>query len=247
MEPIGSNQTTGREEIIERQLRLWNARRLAAKEKVGTGSRPRYQFFTMARDEGSLGDEIAVDLSRSLGWHVFDKEIVTYIAGNGHVREGLVRQLDQKSQGLLEDMISRLLRMPEYASFGSEEYHEALLKTLVCLATHGHAILVGRGANFALGEDQRGLRLRITASLEVRAQRLNRIWKVAPDEARQRIRTGDEERRKFIRQYFRRDFDDVLAYDLLFNTDRLSVKDVAASVLSFTNDPAAVQAEKPPK
>jgi hypothetical protein len=71
-------------------------------EKPGDESSLRYRFLTIARDEGSLGDEIALDLSRRLGWHVFDKEIVTYIARNGSVREGLVRQLDQKSQGFLE-------------------------------------------------------------------------------------------------------------------------------------------------
>ena len=240
MEVFGSDPTNVREEIIERQLNLWNLQRLNAREKSGDPSSPGYRFLTIARDEGSLGDEIAMDLSTHLGWHIFDQEIVTYIARNGHVRESLVGQLDQKSQGLLEDAISRLLRMPEYASFGSEEYHEGLLKTLVCLATHGDAILVGRGANFALQDNPHGLKLRITASFEIRAQRLGQIWQAAPEQARVRLHTGDEERRKFIRQYFRRDFDDLRAYDLVYNTDHLSVGQVGASVLSLINNSAGI-------
>lgn len=153
-----------------------------------------------------------------------------------------MRQLDQKSQGLLEEVISRLRRMPECASFSSDEYHEALLKTLVCLAIHGHAILVGRGANFALGEIQSGVKLLITASLDVRLQRLSQIWNVAPEEARKRMQTGDEERRKFIHRVYRRDFDDMHAYDFVFNTDHLSVKQVASSVLSFTTHHRMVSA-----
>jgi cytidylate kinase len=246
MESFGSDQSNVREQIIERQLRLWNERHLAALEKPGDESSLRYRFLTIARDEGSLGDEIALDLSRRLGWHVFDKEIVTYIARNGSVREGLVHQLDQKSQGFLEDVISRLLRMPEYASFGREEYHEALLQTLVCLAAPGDAILVGRGANFALREDQRGLKLRITASLEVRVQRLSQIWKVAPEEARQRMLTGDEEQRKFTRQYFRQDFDDLRFYDIVFNTDRASAERIASSIMVFINFPEAGTAGSKP-
>jgi cytidylate kinase len=220
-------------DLVEQQLLLWNSRRLAEHEKPNR--EPGLRFLTIARDEGSLENEIAQELSRRLGWQVFDKEIVTYIARNSHVRENLVRQLDQKSQNLIEDTISRLLRMPEYASFGSEEYHESLLKTLLCLASHGSAILVGRGANFALLEDGRGFRVRVTASPEVRVQRLRRAWDVTQEEASRRMRADDEERRKFIQKYFRRDFDDVSVYDLICNTDRLSAGRIVLSILTAMN------------
>ncbi len=220
-------------DLVEQQLLLWNSRRLAEHEKSNRESG--FRFLTIARDEGSLEDEIAQELSRRLRWQVFDKEIVTYIARNSHVRENLVRQLDQKSQNLIEDTISRLLRMPEYASFGSEEYHESLLRTLLCLASNGSAILVGRGANFVLREDKGGFRVRVTASPEVRVQRLRRMWNVTQDEASRRMRAGDEERRKFIQQYFRQDFDDVSVYDLTCNTDRLSVERIVLSILTAMN------------
>lgn len=235
MEYMGTDESSLFADLVEQQLLLWNARRKAAREKVKEESG--FRFLTIARDKGSLGNEIAQELARRLGWHVFDKEIVTYVARNSHVRENLVRQLDQKAQSLIQDAISRLLRMPEYASFGTEEYHEALLETLVCLANHGSAILVGRGANFALRENAQGLNVRITASPEVRGQRLSESWKATPEEARRRMEADDEERRKFIHQYLRRDFDDMCAYDLVFNTDHLSIDQVASSVLLFTNRP----------
>jgi cytidylate kinase len=220
-------------ELVEQQLLLWDARRLAAREK--SKGEAGYRFLTIARDEGSLGNEIAQQLSRRLGWHVFDREIVDYIAKNNHVRKKLVRELDQKSQGFIQDAIPRLLSIPEHASFGREEYHEALLKTLVCLATHGTAILVGRGGNFVLREDADGLNVRVTASAEVRAQRLSENWKVTMEEARRRMRAGDEERRKFIRHYYRQDFDDVRFYDIVLNTDRVSAERAACSILAFMN------------
>jgi cytidylate kinase len=237
MEHLGTGEPNLFADIVEQQLHLWNARRKAAREKLKGESG--FRFLTIARDEGSLGNEIAQELAPRLRWHVFDKEIVTYIAKNSHVRENLVRQLDQKSQGLIEDAISRLLRMPEYASFGAEEYYEALLETLVCLAKHGSAILVGRGANFALRDDSQGLNVRITASPEVRARRLSRSWKATPKEARRRMEADDEERRKFIHQYFRRDFDDLRFYDVVYNTDRASAERIASSILVFMNLPKA--------
>jgi cytidylate kinase len=233
MEYRGTDEPNLSADLVEQQLRSWNVRREAAREKLKEESG--FRFLTIARDEGSLGNEIAQELAHRLGWHVFDKEIVTHIAKNSHVRENLVRQLDQKSQNLIQDAISRLLRMPEFASFGSEEYHEALLGSLVCLAKHGSAILVGRGANFALRENAQGLNVRITASPEVRVQRLSKSWKATPEKARRRMEADDEERRKFIRHYFRQDFDDLRFYDILFNTDRASAERIASSILVFMN------------
>jgi hypothetical protein len=167
---------------------------------------------------------------------VFDKEIVTYIVENSHVRENLVSQLDQKSQGLIQDMISHFL-MLESASFGVARYQVALLSTLACISAHGSAILVGRGANFALRDNDRGLCIRLAASSEIRVQRLGKSWKVNPEDARRRMQADDEERRAFIRQYFGRDFDDMRFYDLIFNTDRLSIDQIVASILPVIKEP----------
>ncbi len=237
MEYRGFDESDLTVDLVEQQLRLWNARRLASLKKPNEHSG--FRFLTIARDEGSLGNEIAQELSRRLKWQVFDKEIVAFIAKDSHVRENLVQQLDQKAQGIIQDAISRLLRMPEYASFGSEEYHEALLDTLVTLATQGSAILVGRGANFALRENPQGLKVLVMASPEVRVQRLRESWKVSIEETRRRMKADDDERRKFIRQYYGQDFDDVRFYDIVFTTDHASAARVASSILAFMNHPAA--------
>ena len=125
---------------------------------------------------------------------------------------------------------------------GADEYREALLGTLVSLAAHGSAILVGRGANFVLRENEQGLNVRITASPEVRIQRLSKSWKATLEEARHRMEADDEERRKFIHQYFNRDFDDRGFYDIIYNTDRASAERIASSILVFMGFPQAGRA-----
>jgi cytidylate kinase len=217
--------------LIERDARLSEARIRGAREQTENGSKGRYRFLTITRDEGSLGNAVAQELARHLEWKVFDKEIVNYIAQNSHVRENLVRQLDEKSQSIVEDTILRFLRMPEGQSFGSEEYHAALLRTLAAIAAQGEAVILGRGSNVALHGDEHGLHVRITASPEIRAERLAQVWKSDMAEARRRIKEGDAERRNFLRHYFRQELDDPRFYDLVFNTDRLSMERVAAAVL----------------
>ncbi len=221
----------GTQKMIERQMFLWQSRLKAAREKPAAGPAPGIRFITICRSEGTLGDETARELARRLGWHVFDKEIVNYIAENSHVRESLVRQLDERSQGLLTDTIMRLLRMPEWKSFGCDEYHEALLDTLAYLSTQGNAVLVGRGSNFALRKEEHGLHVRTVASVDVRAQRLSQEWHVSPELARRCMLAGDQERKNFVRHHFKQDLDDIRYYDLIFNTDHMTVDSVVGSIL----------------
>jgi len=218
--------------IIEREMCLSNALHPAKHLK----ERP-YRFLTISRDEGTLGDEIARVLAQCLSWRLYDKEIVNEIATNNHVREEVVRQLDETSdegpQGLISDTVLGLLRTLGGSPFGSEEYHLSLLKTLTTIATRGDAILVGRGSNFALRLLEHGLHMRTMGSLEVRVQRLSQSWQVIPGTARQRILATDANRRTFIRHHFQQNFDDLHFYDIVLNTDHLSVEKVVASVLSL--------------
>ncbi len=225
---MGERDITTR--ISERQMRLWNALHATGYSK----SLP-HRFLTISRDEGTLGDEIALALARHLGWRVYDKEIVNEIANNSHVREELVRRLDEKSQGLAYDIILDgildMFRMPEGSRFGSEDYHECLLKTLATIAAHGDGVLVGRGANFALRWSEHGIHVRIVASLDVRIRRISEVYHLSPEKARQRLLAGDAERREFIRQHFNHDYEDVRFYHAVFNTDHLSVDQVVDSIL----------------
>lgn len=225
----GEPDVTGR--IIERQMLLRNVRCRCEEEGIPQGLDTRYSFVTISRDLGSLGDAIARLLAMRLGWHVFDKEIVNHISANSHVRETLVQQLDERVRTRIQDGLIRLFNIPESTPFGCEEYHEALIKTLAYLAALGNAILVGRGANFALRQEKSGLHVRLTASPQVRIQRLSERWALPQDQAAKRMNEKDAERRAFIRHHFNRDLEDVRSYDLVFNTDGLSPEQVADAVM----------------
>jgi cytidylate kinase len=189
--------------------------------------------ITISRNIGSLGGAVVRDLAVHLGWQVFDKEIVEQIAQHSHVRQSLVEQLDERSQNLIHETVQRLLTMAAGASFGAEEYHEALLKTFAYMAARGEAILVGRGANFALREETHGLHVRIIASPEVRVRRLMERWGIPSLEARQRIEQTDMERRSFVRHHFKQDIDDLRNYDVVFNSDNLTARQISDSILGM--------------
>jgi len=245
MNPTRSGESFSTARMIERQMLLAKTREKADRPGSTAATSLHYRFITISRDKGSLGDDIAQQLGQRLGWAVYDKEILDYIARDSHVRQSLAQQLDEKAQSLVHETIQRFLRMAEGGSFGVAEYHEALLKTLAYLCTRGDAILVGRGGNFAMRGETSGLHVRIIASPRVRVQRLSLRWHVPPAEARWRMEGMDNERRSFIRHHFRQNVDDASYYDLIYNTDHLTVSQVVESILGVVQSSPQRAAAKP--
>jgi cytidylate kinase len=223
--------------IVERQIRLWNALHQPERHK----STP-HRFLTISKDEGTPSSEISSALAQQLGWRIYDKEIVNRIAGDNRVREELVNKLDERSflaHDSILDMVLNLIKLPESTPFDAKQYHESLLKTLVTIASHGDAIIVGRGANFALRWLAYGFHVRLTGTLEMRIQRFSNAWEISPDLARQRLLTIDSERRAFIRQHFQEDLDNSDFYTVVINTDQLSPQQIVSLILSLLNPETA--------
>lgn len=218
--------------LVERQMLLSRVREKGDRPAVASPPALRHRFVTIARTVGSLGDEVAAALAASLRWHLYDREIVDAIARDSHVRQELVEDLDERSQSLIHDTVARLLFMAEGISFGNEEYHEALLRTLALLAAHGNAVIVGRGSAHAL-QGESGLHLRFVASPEVRIRRLAKQFLISAQEARRRMEKIDAERRSFVQHHFRQNVDDMRAYDAVFNTDHMSVEQVVQAILGI--------------
>lgn len=231
MKDARSGEASGAIRLVERQMLLYDARRKLARENPAATIAGSYRFITISRDIGALGDVVASELAARLNWQVFDKEIVDYIARHSHVRQDLVRQMDETARSLVHDTVDRLLRMFEGSCFGNQEYHEALIKTLVTLAAQGGVILAGHGGAFAL-QGQPGLHLRITASLETRVERLSRRWVVPPEEARKRVLQIDAERRYFVQYHFKVDREDAGFFDLVLNSDRMDVGQMVNAILT---------------
>ncbi len=219
--------------LIERQMILYEEKRKLARQDTAPELKGSYNFITISRDVGAMGDAVASEIASRLKWKVYDKEIVDYIAKHSRVRHNLVDQMDEKTQSLLQDSVSRLLRVLQgQPGLSKEEYHIALINTLAALAAKGSAILLGHGGAFVL-QEQPGLHVRITASLSERVKRLSKRWNMPMDKTRRSVRKTDVQRRDFIRHHFNQDRDDARFYHLVFNTDHLALDHIVAAILGI--------------
>jgi hypothetical protein len=222
------------EKLVERQIYLSNARMKALREGEISPHLYDYRIINIEPDIGSLTKQIANTLAERIMWHVFDDEIVEHIARNAHVKEKIVRDMDEKSQSLVQEEIEQFLRLlAKEDNFGEFEYHQALLKTLVSLESKGEAILVGHGSAFAFDDDPLRLRIRITASLSKRIERLCKRLTEPEDTVRRHILEKDKRAREFVQFHFGKDRDDLSSYDLMINTDSLPIGNIVDAIVAM--------------
>lgn len=229
--------------LVERQMLLSRVRNQAARSSAAEPS-AQFRFVTITRDVGALGDQVAEALANKLQWHVYDREIVDCIAQDSRVRQDLVRELDERSQSLIHDTVHRFLLTAEGISFGNQEYHESLLKTLALIAARGDAVIVGRGGAYAL-QGEPGLHVRIIASPEVRVRRLAERWRTSREDALRRMGKIDAERRSFRQQHFRKHVDELSFFHAIFNTDNMAVEQVVHTIGHMVSGPGRRGAPTP--
>ena len=214
------------EQIVERQVQRWQ---LLKKER---SEKPAAPVITFSREPGSGGRIIAETLANELSFDIFHQELIHQIAESAHVHHQLLDTVDEKGMNAPEEWISSLVNelfLVNKNRLMPDKYLKHLMKLVSIIGKHGGAVLVGRGSNFILPPERR-LRLRVIASRQVRIENVAQEYRVSQEEAKQRIIQTESERRAFIRKYFKADIDDPSNYDLVINTDILTVDDTVSAI-----------------
>jgi cytidylate kinase len=210
------------DKIIEEQIKKWQ---VTQRKKYKNPIRP---VITMSRLPGAGGNCLAQRLADSLKIDLFDHEIVEKIATNSKVSRQIVESLDEQDRSVFEEWINALGEDHMW----SYEYLQHLTNVVGAIGTHGHAIIVGRGASFILPREV-SLRLLVTAPLDVRVRNVARIFNVPEKEARRRVMRTEADRRAFIRKYFQADLTDPNNFDLVINTENTDLS-LAARIVEET-------------
>ena len=208
-------------QIIEEQMQRWQIMR--SEEKIG---REVVSVITLSREPGSGGRIIAERLAKNLQYDLFDLQILHTMAESANVSAKILESLDERGLSMLEDWIASIV---QERHLWPDQYLRHLMKVIGTIGRHSRAIILGRGANFILPADKL-FRVRIFAPFKVRAKNVSRTFAVAVDEAKRRIIKTDSDRRAFVRKYFNADVSNPDHYDLIINTEHLSIEAASDSI-----------------
>lgn len=171
-------------------------------------------IVTISRDPGSGGKPIAKKVAEKLGFTFYDEELVTEIAKSSKMRKSLLDQVDEKGRSLMTDFVHNMFN-PDYVS--DTDYLRHLCKVVLSIAYKGKAVILGRGANF-ITPFASGLHVMITAPERVRLRRAVQYEGYTSDEAKEILKTTENDRREFVKQYFGERITDPRFYDIILNT-----------------------------
>jgi len=211
------------DKFVSRQVRLWE--QTYEKRQVGQKTRL-LPCITISKEVGSQGVELAHRLAKRLNWKLFDKDLVEYIAANAQVQRDMVEIFDEKTQSEIHNWVVTLL--DRYA-LASDKYFKHLMIAITTISEHGHAIVVGRGANFILSP-QKALRIKTVAPIPYRIEQVMQEQNMSRTEALRYVEKMDKDRHAFMRRFFHQKADDPLSYDLVLNMATLNLQ-VASEIV----------------
>lgn len=197
-----------------------------------------FRIVTIEREFGSGGGAIAAQLSRRLGWKLWDQQLTCDIARKAQVAESAVALCDERVDGRLYRLAKTFWRgsyersMPMAAShaFDTDLMMTMVGEIMATIAQEGNAVIVGRGAPFFLRDRSDTFRVFTYAPHDEKIRRLLDAGR-SRDEAEDMVNNVDKERIAYIKHYFNADWPTRSLYHMMINTV-IGDENVMATILN---------------
>jgi len=211
--------------VADRQMRNWELARSQRQAKPPP-ERPEVEDFICVSRMVGVGDAISNLLAARLDWPIFDRQILSLMAGDDARRRQIYASMDQRDLGWWEDVLNPLIRGSE----ARNDYYPRLCRTVLSLARQSSAVFIGRGLDRVLPSGL-GFRVQLVAPLELRAERYADAHGVGTDAALEQIGKVEDERSKYMLRHFGVAATDPLRHDLTVNVNRLPVANAVELIL----------------
>jgi cytidylate kinase len=189
--------------------------------------------IALTQEMGSLAKDVAEKVAADLGLQVMRHEVVDHVSSRMHVPTSLINRLREGKAGAIERLRADRTSLAVYVT-------EELLE----VAERGNVILRGWGATAVLRPVPHVVCVRITRPFEKRVAWLQE--QLGSDEARhaeEEIRRSDRAHAARMHAQFGVTWGDPLLYDLVLNTDRVSVESCAEQIAALSRRPEFTETE----
>jgi len=182
--------------------------------------------ITISREVGAGGRTIAELVAQRLAalektpatspWAVFDANLAKQVLEDHKLPLELERFVTEDARLSIEGIVEEVLKLHPAAW----TLVEHTTKTILRLASLGHAIVVGRGGNVITARLANVFHVRLVAPLAMRIRHTAEFYHLNEAEAVKFVKEHDHARRRYVRRYFNAEIDDPTLYDATLNTGR---------------------------
>ena len=190
---------------------------------------------------GSGGDEVGKQVAERLGYLYVDEDIVARAAAAGGLDPGDIADEERRKSyaGRLLDMLAQgggdayaVAATAGVEVIRPEDVRGLIRETVAQTAARGKVVIVSHAASHALDPGPHVLRVFVTASPATRQQRVAAAEQLDETKAKRTIKDSDAGRRDYLKRFYSVDSEAPTDYDLVVNTDLLSIEQAAEIVLS---------------
>ncbi len=190
--------------------------------------------IAITREMGSLGKDVAAGLGEALDLPVVYHEVIDHLADRLRVRRSHVINLLDGKAGLLERLTA------DQTSLFIHSADEIIAKAL---GGHG-AVIRGWGATHLMRDIPHVVTVRVCAPLETRRKRmLERLNTGDAALVAEEIHRNDEAHTAIVKRHYGLQWTDPEHYDLVLNTERVSVAECVDEVLGIVRSPKFAETE----
>ena len=189
-------------------------------------------IITISHEMGAGGPEIGQQVAEKLGYKYVDHELISDAAHRYGLLEEKLSHLDESKPSLFERFDAETRR-----------YITVIQTALFEFAEHDRVVLMGRAGQWLLRGISHHLRLRVMAPFELRVKRLAAKLagpmgeKASPRTVLEMIRRDDTERAGRMRYLYEVDLSDPSLYDLVINTENLTMATAVELVVGAVGRP----------
>lgn len=180
--------------------------------------------ITISRQMCSLGDEVAEELSRKLGWELITRNSL------------LFRFPDIAETPYDQRMLSESAKYFLKKNKENDTFLELLKRDLEDYLEGNSAVLMGFGSQMIFSERRDAVHVRIFAPKAVRIMRAKKQFHVSDEEALKILDAADRKHKRFVSTVSGRDLTDPSHYHIVLNTAALSVTECASAILALNKE-----------
>jgi Cytidylate kinase-like family len=188
---------------------------------------------------GADGAAVARLVADRLGFLYVDEEIVANAAAQGGLAPGDVAD-EERRKTLVLRILSAIAEgggdamalggSVPYKTIDEPDIRTLIRDTIAETAARGNVVIGAHAASHALGTRPDTLRVLVTASAATRAKRVAETEGLGDREAARLVKDADAARRDYLSRFYEVAEELPTHYDLVVNTDALSLDDAAAIV-----------------
>jgi len=200
---------------------------------------------------GSGGEEVGRLVAERLGFLHVDGEIVADAAARGGISPGDVAD-EERRKSLVNRILGSIAEGGSHSAAlaggalpiivgggpGSDEIQSLIREAIAQTAARGNVVITAHAASHALDPSERTLRVFVTASPRTRARRVSESADVDAASAERTVRASDAGRRDYLKRFYDVAEELPTHYDLVVNTDAISVEEAAALVAGAAGAPS---------